>query len=71
MLERYGHRTVKKLMQATELFYIEEEPTPGGGTRTVYRIDPRFELHIQRDEPAPQGPPRRTSVDLSRQCLNG
>ncbi|MCZ8167273.1 MAG: OST-HTH/LOTUS domain-containing protein [Betaproteobacteria bacterium] len=47
MLELYGHRTLKKLLQATELFDIEEEPTPGGGTRTVYRINPRFELQIQ------------------------
>lgn len=62
MLERYGHRTVKKLMQATELFDIEEEPTPGGGTRTVYRINPRFELQIQRDQPAPSG---TTATDVS------
>ncbi len=55
MLERYGYRTVKKLMQATELFDIEEEATPGGGTRTVYRINPRFELHIQCDQLAPLG----------------
>jgi hypothetical protein len=48
MLERYGQRTLKKLLQATELFDIEEEPTAGGGTRTIYRINPRFELHIQR-----------------------
>lgn len=53
MLERYGHRTLKKLLRATELFDIEEEPTAGGGTRTIYRINPRFELHIQREEPAP------------------
>lgn len=53
MLERYGHRTLKTLIQATGLFDIEEEPTRGGGTRTVYRINPRFELHIRRDQPAP------------------
>jgi hypothetical protein len=47
MLERYGHRTLKKLLHATELFDIEEEATPGGGTRTVYRIYPRFDLQIQ------------------------
>lgn len=51
MLERYGHRTLKRLLQATELFDIEEEPTAGGGTRTIYRINPRFELHIQRQDP--------------------
>ncbi len=53
MLERYGHRTLKKLLQATKLFDIEEEPTPGGGTRTVYRINPQFELQIQVERPAP------------------
>lgn len=51
MAERYGHRTLKKLLQATELFDIEEEATAGGGTRTVYRINPRFELRIQQDSP--------------------
>lgn len=53
MAERHGHRTLKKLMQAAELFDIEEEPTPKGGTRTIYRINPRFELHIQRGPAAP------------------
>lgn len=48
MAERYGHRTLKKLLQATELFDIEEESTVRGGTRTIYRINPRFELQIQR-----------------------
>jgi hypothetical protein len=48
MAERYGHRTLKKLLQATELFDIEEELTARGGTRTIYRINPRFELQIQR-----------------------
>ena len=53
MAERYEHRTLKKLLQATELFDIEEEPTARGGTRTIYRINPRFELHIHRDQVAP------------------
>ena len=52
MTERYGHRTLKKLLQATELFDIEEEPTARGGTRTIYRINPRFELHVRRDQVA-------------------
>ncbi|MCP5232757.1 MAG: hypothetical protein H6948_11775 [Zoogloeaceae bacterium] len=55
MLERYGHRTLKRLLQATELFDIEEEPTAGGGTRTIYRINPRFELHIQREDSGSAG----------------
>lgn len=55
LLERYGHRTLKRLLQATELFDIEEEPTAGGGTRTIYRINPRFELHIQREDSGSAG----------------
>jgi hypothetical protein len=51
MQERYGQRTLKRLLQATELFDIEEEPTPRGGMRTVYRINPRFELQIQPGQP--------------------
>lgn len=51
ILERYGHRTLKKLMQATELFDIVDEPTAGGGMRTVYRINARFELQIQPEKP--------------------
>ena len=47
--QRYGHRTLKKLLLASELFDIDEEPTPKGGTRTTYRINPRFELQIQRE----------------------
>lgn len=46
MFERYGHRTLKKLLLATELFDVEDEPTPKGGTRTIYRIKPRYELQI-------------------------
>jgi hypothetical protein len=47
--KRFGHRTLKKLMQGAELFDIEEESTPRGGTRTIYRINPRFTLQIQGD----------------------
>ena len=52
MAERYGHRTLKKLLQATEMFDIDEEPIAGDGTRTLYRINPRFALHIHRDQVA-------------------
>lgn len=59
MFERYGHRTLKKLLQATELFDLEDEPTAGGGTRTIYRINSRFDLHIdpQADALAGSIPP--------------
>ena len=53
MAERYGHRTLKKLLQATELFDIDEEPTARGGTRTIYRINPRFKLRTHRDQVVP------------------
>ena len=49
--KRFGHRTLKKLLLATEVFDLLEEPTPKGGTRIIYRINPRFELQIHR-EPA-------------------
>lgn len=49
--ERFGHRTLKKLMQETEVFDLEEEPTPRGGTRTIFRINPRFQLEISRSLP--------------------
>jgi hypothetical protein len=62
MAERYGHRTLKKLLRATELFDIEEEPTARGGTRTIYRINPRFELRIQRDQVALAGGPSSESL---------
>ena len=32
---RYGFATLKKLVVATELFDVENEPTNKGGTRTV------------------------------------
>lgn len=53
MAARFGHRTLKKVLLATGLFDIEEEPTAGGGTRTVYRINPRFELRIEQEQQHP------------------
>lgn len=46
MSELYGHRTLKKLLIATELFDLEDEPTPKGGKRTIFRIKPHYELQI-------------------------
>jgi len=42
--KRFGHATLKALLLATELFDVEEEATPGGGTRTIYRINARWRL---------------------------
>jgi len=35
---RYGHKTLKSLILATELFDIYEEPTKKGGIRLLYRL---------------------------------
>lgn len=50
--KRFGHPTLKGVLVATELFDMAEEAMPGGGTRTIYRINERYELHVQRDAPA-------------------
>jgi hypothetical protein len=42
--ERFGHATLKAVLLATELFDVAEEPTPGGGSRTIYRINERWRL---------------------------
>lgn len=41
---RFGHATLKAVMLATELFDVAEEATPGGGIRTIYRINERWRL---------------------------
>ena len=41
---RFGHATLKAVLLATELFDVAEEPTPGGGSRTIYRINERWRL---------------------------
>jgi hypothetical protein len=39
---RFGQATFKAVLLGTELFDVAEEPTPGGGTRTIYRINERW-----------------------------
>ena len=56
--ERFGHATLKAVLLATELFDVTEEPTPGGGSRTIYRINERWQL---------ENPP----VDSTVVSLNG
>jgi hypothetical protein len=41
---RFRHATLKAVLLATELFDVVEEATPGGGTRTIYRINERWKL---------------------------
>lgn len=38
--ERYGHKTLKGLMLATDIFDINEECTDKGGIRVLYRLKP-------------------------------
>lgn len=42
MHQRYGHRTLKQLVIATELFEINDEMLPSGGFRTRYRVKPEI-----------------------------
>ena len=49
---RLGHPTLKRVLLAAELFDVAEEPTPGGGTRSIYRINERYELHKRHGESA-------------------
>lgn len=42
--ERYGHKSLKKLMLAAEIFDIHEEATRKGGVRVLYRLKPGWEL---------------------------
>ncbi|MGY4828582.1 hypothetical protein ACVNIS_08400 [Sphaerotilaceae bacterium SBD11-9] len=49
--KRFGNATLTGVLLATELFDVADEPTQGGGTRTIYRINERYELHVQRDPP--------------------
>ena len=52
LYERFGYSSLKSVLQATELFDIREEPTPGGGQRTVYRINEQYELHVTQSDVA-------------------
>ena len=41
---RFGYPNLKGVLLASELFDVNEEPTLGGGMRTIYRINDRYEL---------------------------
>lgn len=49
---RFGYRNLKGVLLAAEFFDMAEEPTPGGGVRTIYRINDRFELTLTKVETA-------------------
>jgi len=46
LAERFGHKTLKWVLLAAELFDVAEEATSKGGTRTIYRITSRYQLSI-------------------------
>jgi hypothetical protein len=50
--QRFGYPNLKGVLLASELFDVAEEPTPGGGMRTIYRINDRYDLVIHREPPA-------------------
>ena len=45
--ERYGFKTLKKLVIGSELFDVLDEILPGGGFRTLYRLKPGPERQIE------------------------
>lgn len=48
--ERFGQSSLKGVLLAAQVFDVQEEPTSGGGTRTIYRINSRCELQISSSE---------------------
>jgi hypothetical protein len=44
MKKMHGHSSLKKLIQASEVFDVQEEVTPKGGTRLLYRLKAGWEL---------------------------
>lgn len=51
MKQDFGLRTLRDLVRAACLFETKSEPTPGGGTRELYRFDPTtvgtIEVHLE------------------------
>ena len=44
--KRYGHQNLKGILLAAEYFDVMDEALPNGGSRTVYRINDRYTMHI-------------------------
>lgn len=42
--QKYGHKTLKGLILATELFELKEEPTKKGGIQVLYRFKPGWKF---------------------------
>lgn len=46
--ENYGHKSLKSLILATEIFDMHEETTDKGGTRVLYRLKSGWELSFAK-----------------------
>jgi hypothetical protein len=46
MKERYGYKTLKSLILATEVFDVIEEASDRGGVRVLYRVKPQWSLEM-------------------------
>ncbi|PKO65226.1 MAG: hypothetical protein CVU22_20910 [Betaproteobacteria bacterium HGW-Betaproteobacteria-16] len=49
---RHGYQNLKGILLAAEYFDVEDEPLPNGASRTIYRINDRYTLHIGDDDAA-------------------
>ncbi len=52
---RFGQSNLKGVLLVAEIFDVADEPTAGGGSRPIYRINQRWHL----EDPAPPGAPLR------------
>lgn len=50
--ERFGVPNLKGVLLSSELFDVADEPTPSGGTRSIYRINERYELQLRQESTA-------------------
>ncbi len=64
---RYGHKTLKKMLNASELFDVFDEPLPNGKFRTLYRPKSTVCSSIQAgiQLPAASAPPKNQSLALA------
>ena len=67
LLKRYGQRNLKGILVAAEFFDVKDEPLAGGGTRTIYRINDRYELTPTPDA-EPKAKPELPSPSRSCRC---
>ena len=48
VFKKYGHKTLKGLILATEIFEIKEEPTRKGGIQVLYRLKPGWTFDMEK-----------------------